>query len=59
MKRSVFAEQQEWNRRPDPGGAGHSSMRILTSHPRKLVALEAYGLKIVAQVPFEPVKASR
>ena len=35
------------------------SMRILTNHPRKLVALEAYGLKIVAQVPFEPVKASR
>jgi 3,4-dihydroxy 2-butanone 4-phosphate synthase/GTP cyclohydrolase II len=28
------------------------SMRILTNHPRKLVALEAYGLKIVAQVPF-------
>jgi 3,4-dihydroxy 2-butanone 4-phosphate synthase/GTP cyclohydrolase II len=29
------------------------SMRILTNHPRKLVALEAYGLKIVAQVPLE------
>ncbi len=28
------------------------SMRILTNHPRKLVALEAYGLKIQAQVPF-------
>ncbi len=28
------------------------SMRILTNHPRKLVALEAYGLKIAAQVPF-------
>ena len=28
------------------------SMRILTNHPRKLVALEAYGLKIVAQVPL-------
>lgn len=26
------------------------SMRILTNHPRKLVALEAYGLKIAAQV---------
>jgi 3,4-dihydroxy 2-butanone 4-phosphate synthase/GTP cyclohydrolase II len=33
------------------------SMRILTNHPRKLVALEAYGLKIVAQVPLNPVKA--
>jgi len=28
------------------------SMRILTNHPRKLVALEAYGLKIIAQVPL-------
>jgi 3,4-dihydroxy 2-butanone 4-phosphate synthase / GTP cyclohydrolase II len=29
------------------------TMRILTNHPRKLVALEAYGLKIVAQVPLQ------
>jgi 3,4-dihydroxy 2-butanone 4-phosphate synthase / GTP cyclohydrolase II len=28
------------------------SMHILTNHPRKLVALEAYGLKISAQVPL-------
>ena len=28
------------------------SMRILTNHPRKLVALEAYGLKILAEVPL-------
>jgi 3,4-dihydroxy 2-butanone 4-phosphate synthase / GTP cyclohydrolase II len=32
------------------------SMRILTNHPRKLIALEAYGLKIVDQVPFAPAK---
>jgi 3,4-dihydroxy 2-butanone 4-phosphate synthase/GTP cyclohydrolase II len=32
------------------------SMRILTNHPRKLIALEAYGLKIAAQVSFDPVK---
>ena len=32
------------------------SMRILTNHPRKLVALEAYGLKIVAQVPLTTVR---
>jgi 3,4-dihydroxy 2-butanone 4-phosphate synthase/GTP cyclohydrolase II len=32
------------------------SMRILTNHPRKLVALEAYGLKILAQVPFAPIQ---
>jgi 3,4-dihydroxy 2-butanone 4-phosphate synthase/GTP cyclohydrolase II len=30
------------------------SMRILTNHPRKLVALEAYGLKITEQVPLTP-----
>ena len=29
------------------------SMRLLTNHPRKLVALEAYGLKIAAQVPLK------
>lgn len=33
------------------------SLRILTNHPRKLVALEAYGLKIVAQVPFAGVRS--
>jgi GTP cyclohydrolase II len=27
-------------------------MRILTDHPRKLVALEGYGLDVVAQVPL-------
>src|SRR5262245_27684871 len=35
------------------------SMRILTNHPRKLVALEAYGLKILAQVPFKHVRTAR
>src|SRR5215471_1529838 len=34
------------------------SMRIITNHPRKLVALEAYGLKIAAQVPFEGVRTT-
>jgi 3,4-dihydroxy 2-butanone 4-phosphate synthase/GTP cyclohydrolase II len=34
------------------------SMRILTDHPRKLVALAAYGLKITAQVPFSHAKTS-
>jgi len=28
------------------------SMRILTNHPRKLVALEGYGLEVLAQVPL-------
>jgi 3,4-dihydroxy 2-butanone 4-phosphate synthase / GTP cyclohydrolase II len=35
------------------------SMRILTNHPRKLVALEAYGLKIVAQVPLTAIRNMR
>jgi 3,4-dihydroxy 2-butanone 4-phosphate synthase/GTP cyclohydrolase II len=34
------------------------SMRILTNHPRKLVALAAYGLKITVQVPFSHAKTS-
>ena len=33
------------------------TMRILTNHPRKLVALEAYGLKILAQVPLSKIHA--
>jgi len=33
------------------------SMRILTNHPRKLVALEAYGLKILAEVPLTTVRS--
>jgi 3,4-dihydroxy 2-butanone 4-phosphate synthase/GTP cyclohydrolase II len=27
-------------------------MRILTNHPRKLIALEGYGLRVVEQVPL-------
>jgi 3,4-dihydroxy 2-butanone 4-phosphate synthase / GTP cyclohydrolase II len=37
---------------------GLTSMRVLTNHPRKLVALEGYGLKIADQVPI-PVTAGR
>ena len=35
------------------------SMRILSNHPRKLVALKAYGLQILSQVPFTYAKASK
>ena len=28
------------------------SLRILTNHPRKLIALKGYGLKVVDQVPL-------
>jgi len=35
------------------------TMRILTNHPRKLVALEAYGLKIAAQVPLAMARTRR
>ena len=31
---------------------GLSTIRVLTNHPRKVVALEAYGLRIVDQVPL-------
>jgi len=31
---------------------GLTSMRVLTNHPRKLVALEGYGLRIAEQVPI-------
>ena len=34
------------------------TMRILTNHPRKLVALEGYGLKVVAQVPLKTLTHS-
>jgi 3,4-dihydroxy 2-butanone 4-phosphate synthase/GTP cyclohydrolase II len=37
---------------------GLTSLRVLTNHPRKLVALEGYGLKIADQVPI-PVTAGR
>jgi len=35
------------------------SMRILSNHPRKLVALKAYGLQILSQVPFTYVKEAK
>ena len=35
------------------------SMRILSNHPRKLIALKAYGLQILTQVPFTYVKSSK
>jgi 3,4-dihydroxy 2-butanone 4-phosphate synthase/GTP cyclohydrolase II len=31
---------------------GLTSLRVLTNHPRKLVALDGYGLRIVEQVPI-------
>jgi 3,4-dihydroxy 2-butanone 4-phosphate synthase/GTP cyclohydrolase II len=37
---------------------GLTNLRVLTNHPRKLVALEGYGLKVADQVPI-PVTAGR
>jgi 3,4-dihydroxy 2-butanone 4-phosphate synthase/GTP cyclohydrolase II len=37
---------------------GLTSLRVLTNHPRKLVALEGYGLKIADQVPI-PITPGR
>jgi 3,4-dihydroxy 2-butanone 4-phosphate synthase/GTP cyclohydrolase II len=31
---------------------GLERIRVLTNHPRKVVALEGYGLEIADQVPF-------
>jgi 3,4-dihydroxy 2-butanone 4-phosphate synthase/GTP cyclohydrolase II len=31
---------------------GLRRIRVLTNHPRKLVALEGYGLEIAEQVPL-------
>jgi 3,4-dihydroxy 2-butanone 4-phosphate synthase/GTP cyclohydrolase II len=33
---------------------GLKNLRVLTNHPRKVVALEGYGLKIADQVPVLP-----
>jgi 3,4-dihydroxy 2-butanone 4-phosphate synthase/GTP cyclohydrolase II len=33
---------------------GLSRIRLLTNHPRKIVALEGYGIEIVDQVPVRP-----
>jgi 3,4-dihydroxy 2-butanone 4-phosphate synthase/GTP cyclohydrolase II len=32
---------------------GLTSLRLMTNNPRKIVGLDAYGLKVVAQVPVE------
>jgi 3,4-dihydroxy 2-butanone 4-phosphate synthase/GTP cyclohydrolase II len=37
---------------------GLTSLRVLTNHPRKLVALEGYGLRIAEQVPI-PIGSRR
>jgi len=38
------------------------TIRILTNHPRKIVALEGYGIRVVEQIPIEiadPVSSAR
>jgi 3,4-dihydroxy 2-butanone 4-phosphate synthase/GTP cyclohydrolase II len=30
------------------------TIRLLTNHPRKIVALEGFGIEIVEQVPIAP-----
>ena len=34
---------------------GLKNLRVLTNHPRKVVALEGYGLTIADQVPVLPI----
>jgi 3,4-dihydroxy 2-butanone 4-phosphate synthase/GTP cyclohydrolase II len=38
---------------------GLKSLRVLTNHPRKVVALEGYGLTIAAQVPVPVLPGSK
>ncbi|MCC7176277.1 MAG: 3,4-dihydroxy-2-butanone-4-phosphate synthase [Bryobacterales bacterium] len=38
---------------------GLHTIRLLTDHPRKVVALEAFGIKIVEQVPIGVARAER
>ncbi|PYT35105.1 MAG: bifunctional 3,4-dihydroxy-2-butanone-4-phosphate synthase/GTP cyclohydrolase II, partial [Acidobacteria bacterium] len=33
---------------------GLHTIRLLTNHPRKIVALEGFGIEIVEQVPVTP-----
>jgi 3,4-dihydroxy 2-butanone 4-phosphate synthase/GTP cyclohydrolase II len=33
---------------------GLHTIRLLTNHPRKIVALEGFGIEIVEQVPIAP-----
>jgi len=37
---------------------GLHTIRLLTNHPRKIVALEGFGIEIVDQVPVTPVKVN-
>ena len=36
---------------PQAAGVGLHTIRLLTNHPRKVVALEGFGIEIVEQVP--------
>src|ERR1700674_624656 len=38
---------------------GYKNLRLLTNHPRKVVALEGYGLTIADQVPVLPATKKR
>ncbi len=38
---------------------GLKTIRLLTNHPRKVVALEGFGIRILDQVPVGPVGAER
>ena len=37
---------------------GLRNIRLLTNHPKKLTALEGFGITIVESVPIEPAQAS-
>src|SRR5204862_5584531 len=37
---------------------GLHTIRLLTNHPRKIVALEGFGIEIVEQIPLNPPSAN-
>jgi 3,4-dihydroxy 2-butanone 4-phosphate synthase/GTP cyclohydrolase II len=49
---TASAAARKRHRRANLADLGLTSLRVLTNHPRKVVALEGYGLKIADQVPL-------
>jgi 3,4-dihydroxy 2-butanone 4-phosphate synthase/GTP cyclohydrolase II len=38
---------------------GLSQLKLLTNHPKQIVGLDSYGLKVVAQLPLSPRRSPR
>ena len=52
-KRAAAIAARERHRRADSlSDLGLHTIRLLTNHPRKIVALEGFGIEIVDQIPI-------